>query len=82
MEVCYRFCLVQQSIKVLEDTEVMLVECVGLQEANREAIALGNRAKVPPKVLDCLEPSVKSSKIKSPTNRGKVFNWATKQNQV
>lgn len=65
MEVCYRFCLVQQSIKILEDTEVMLLECVGLQEARREAITLGNRARVPRKVLDYLEPSVKSSKIKS-----------------
>ena len=81
MEVCYRFCLIQQSIKVLEDTEVMLVKCVGLQEANREAVTLVTDQGFS-KVLDCLEPSVKSSKIKSPTSKGKIFNWATKQNQV
>ena len=81
MEVCYRFCLVQQSIKVLEDTEVMLVKCVGLQEASREAVTLVTDQGFS-KVLDCFEPSVKSSKIKSPTNKGKIFNWATKQNQV
>lgn len=77
MEVCYRFCLVQQAIKVLEDTEVMLVKCVGTEKLLPWVTDQGFR-----KVLDCLEPSVKSSKIKSPTNKGKIFNWATKQNQV